>query len=237
LYLTPSKLETLKKLLVRGIPKTDILAILGDVAYHGSEAPEFREGISLLSNTARHVLFILGNREQFSTYEPMAGYYYAQNALNGLKNVTILNQSSITLYGIRYVGCTLWTDTTRFKPNDSGKWLFPTPSRVPPNLTKWDNLDAEHIRDINYLNRVLQDHPNVPTIILTHHSPIMNSNNDDEPLYSSDLTDLISKYRHQIYLWGHGHIRSRQYRYLHGVPIICNPWIQNTFRDCLIPIT
>jgi len=211
LYLTSNRLIDLKKMMTSR--NTNVVAVLGDVTRHGSEGTHFREGMEVISDHADHVLLVLGDREQISTYEPWAGYFYAEKACKGLDNVTIMHNKTVSLYGVKYVGSTLWT----YFPSWSRKY-----SMKSHPCEEIDTFNNEHKRCVKFIEKELDDANDDKTIVLTHHPPVITNfaSDADTYLYGSDQSQLISKHAKNLLLWAHGHLPFSSFNMVHNVPVI-----------------
>jgi Icc-related predicted phosphoesterase len=184
----------------------------------------------------RHVIYVMGNHEHYGfRYDKT----YSQLLLNLPDNVRLLEKESTEIDGILFVGATLWTDCNKGDPitmmqlrssmndyrvvqnyyKDKGQYF-----KLIPEFTY-----NEHRQTLKYFESVLQQNPDRPVVVVTHHSP---SKQSIKPKYqgdyhmnggySSDLEQFILDYP-QIKVWTHGHTHDT-FDYMVGqCRVICNP--------------
>ncbi len=219
------------------------LWILSDLhADHGGSLPEPPEGAEIavvagdvlsdrwLIETARKlpVVFVAGNHE-FYRY----GYSERMAQLKALKGVQVLDNDSVQIGEIRFIGATLWTDydrnplaieAARRGMNDHRliKW------RKDP----WERFEPKHAMKLHAESRVFiegalaQSHTR-PTVVVTHHAPHPSSIHpryEGEPLnhaYFSNLQAVLET-GHPT-MWVHGHVHCCFDYRISETRIICNP--------------
>lgn len=153
-------------------------------------------------------------------------------------NVHFLDDASVVLGGVRFVGSTLWSSFDLF-----GEGMRETAMAAAERMMLDHHLIVEdaasqrvfsaedarrqHIRSCAYLDRTLASPCDGPTVVVTHHGPHANSvaakyrHDRLTPAFVSDLSGLIE--RHQPALWVHGHTHaSFDYR-VGGTRVLCNP--------------
>jgi Icc-related predicted phosphoesterase len=132
-----------------------------------------------------------------------------------------LQKSEVVIGNTRLLCCTLWTDfalngdvaasqaIAKSRMNDyryirNGAAGF---RRIRPYETAF--IHAEHRGWLE--ERLSQPHPG-PTIVVTHHCPhpalISETPSELDPIYGSDLTDLIQRHQPEAWLFGHTHFQA-----------------------------
>lgn len=154
-------------------------------------------------------------------------------------HVHILNNASVIINGVRFIGSTLWTDyalfgadnrqlamrTAEMQMNDFKKIRFQK-GEAYRRFTAGDAYFL-HSAAKTFLKSELAVSYGGPTIVVTHHAPCLGSvtlNCRNELLmsaYASDLTDLILQY--QPTAWIHGHLHNSTNRNVDGTKILANP--------------
>lgn len=180
------------------------------------------------------VVYVLGNHEFYgssveATWEQMRARCPA--------HVHVLENQSVVLNGVRFLGCTLWTDFALFGPytqlgamqeaeqqmNDYGQISI----RAADGKRKLQPADVltTHVRSRRWLQAELAQPFSGPSVVVTHHAPhhdsVPEAHHRDllSAAYASDLTALTG----QAQLWIHGHTHnSRDYTH-NGTRIVCNP--------------
>jgi Icc-related predicted phosphoesterase len=221
----------------------DVLILSGDicVADHftrGANSPyaKFKEAyldfFKRCSDRFPHVLYVMGNHE----------YYHGRfnDTANILKNelsayCKVLDNESVEIDGVKFVGSTLWTDMNKRNPltechlrdtmNDY-RVIQIAKSDVYRKLSPLDTL-YEHFEAVRFIDNETKNHDNC--VVLTHHGPTPLSigskfKNDyhGNGGYVSDLFDFIYD-RPQIKLWTHGHVHHSTIYKVNETTVACNP--------------
>ena len=162
-----------------------------------------------MSISCNKVFNVTGNHEYFHDM-------YDSNSVcflcNDYINVYMLNNDTITISCIRFVGATLWTDET-----DPCILRSINDFRVIDGLT-CANSPEFHRESLDYIKAAKAD------VVITHHSPSFQSvgaifrNSDINSCFASEL-DMPSN----TDLWIHGHMHNHS-DYVKGhTRIVCNP--------------
>lgn len=196
---------------IRGLKKTDIFCIPGDIADGIDEGRVVLEYIARL--TRAQIVFVMGNHDYLhhdldrSTVELMRSDLPA--------NVHVLDNEALIIDRVRILGCTLWTDLIGYDESDSLYQVMPDYSYIyAPNgeLITPSDTQAAHVRSVEFLSRELATPFDGKTIMMSHHAPSNHSRNrkkqDNDvlaPFFYSDLDHLIKKYQPDLVLHGHTH--------------------------------
>ncbi len=162
----------------------------------------------------RPVIYIAGNHEYYGHAIPSL-----TNKLLRKKNpgtVRFLECTGVTIQGMRFLGCTLWSDfeiagdmagsmqASQDRMNDYRKIrVSPRYRRLQPKDTAKRNAASR-----KWLRSEVEKDPS-RTVVVTHHAPSVRSLKAEfsvDPVsgaYASDLEDLIAEL--QPLLWIHGH--------------------------------
>jgi predicted phosphodiesterase len=136
-------------------------------------------------------------------------------------NVHIMDRTALEVEGFRVLGCTLWSyvpararveveeglnDYSRIWIAHHGEADHSAQRRVTVSDTnQW------HEEDVRWLSSELKLHPETPTIILTHHAPLMRGTSDaryeqkNRGLNHGFATNLEGLFHRQVKLWCFGH--------------------------------
>ncbi len=172
----------------------------------------------------RKVIYIPGNHE-----------YYNGNILTtpdhiraflDCTDVIFLNNESVWIDGVKFVGATLWTDIPpSFQPmvqrsmNDFR--LIKNGDKI---LTPADTVEL-HKKALEYIDAETKDGP---TVVITHHAPSFRSITEKYKgsmlnlAYASHLDDFIMD-RPNISHWIHGHVHSQHDYVIGNTRVIANP--------------
>ena len=211
--------------------EVDAIVLAGDVAA-GTRgiawAREWGRGLP--------VLYVAGNHE-FYGHELPGLIDELRDAAVG-SSVRVLENDEVILDGVRFLGCTLWSDFDFDGPerraasmklceravNDYGHITFGPQGRL---LTARDTRML-HISSRRWLaTRLAQPHDG-PTVVVTHHAPLIRSR-PPEPwqralagAFASDVTDLMGDDRVALWIFGHTHrVADLELR---GTRIVSNPY-------------
>ena len=192
--------------LIKPEPGADLLVLAGDVD-NGIRA------IELFKDWPVPVLYVAGNHEFYGQdWEPLRGNL--QTLCQGT-NVHFLDNTRIDIAGVRFLGCTLWTDFSQSsigpekamhhvaqRLNDFKRIKAQT-HRLTPSETVTD-----HQQSVQWLERELQLPYGGKTVVISHHAPhplSIHPRYHGDPLnaaFASDLTGLLAL----ADLWLHGHV-------------------------------
>ncbi len=179
------------------------------------------------------VVYVLGNHEYYGQALPK--HTERMKARCAGSNVQVLENATLTLDGITFLGCTLWTDfellgdpriagyAATQKMNDYRK------IRVSPSYRRLRSLDTaiEHRRSLRWLKTTLASGDPAKTVVVTHHAPSPRSlaarYSEDilSAAFASDLDDFVSACG--AALWVHGHLHCSSDYVLGRTRVVCNP--------------
>jgi predicted phosphodiesterase len=204
----------------------------------------------------RPVVYVAGNHE---FYIPWANEFYTlDEALLRLRrsaagtNVSFLENDEATIDGVRFLGCTLWTDFALYGPEDR------EPAMVRARVAMADYLSiyraagarlrpsdtgALHAASARWLQERLDTPCSGPTVVVTHHAPSRRSlarrfeGDPLSPAFASHLDHLLGG--DHVRLWIHGHTHHSVDYDAGGTRVLSNqrgyPGEARTgFRDALV---
>ena len=150
-------------------------------------------------------------------------------------NIQVLENQSISIDGIRFLGCTLWTDfelldnldvsiaSAKIQMTDYRKIrISPQYRKIQPSFTVVWHKQSKH-----WLKKEIEKYKGEHIVVVTHHAPSINSipiEDRKDPLsaaFASDMIDFISSSK--IKLWVHGHIHTAFDYCIGKTRVICNP--------------
>ncbi|MGR8935769.1 MAG: metallophosphoesterase [Gammaproteobacteria bacterium] len=208
--------------------RSDVVVLAGDI-HLGDKG--VRWAIEAIPN--KPVLYVLGNHEYYGNAYPKL-----TNALKALclgTNVHILENDTLSLDGVNFIGCTLWTDFELFgNARLTGYQCQQIMSdykkiRLSPKFSKLRSIDVAVIHRKSKLRLIdeLQKHAGETNIVITHHGPSPQSLPNQaivetaDAAYVSALEPLIEQYRPSY--WLHGHIHKNSDYKIGTCRVICNP--------------
>lgn len=204
----------------------DVVVLAGDIgvgldgiAWAAREFPELP------------VVYVPGNHEFY-------GYdigFVDQLKATAHPSVHVLDNNTLDIDGVRFLGCTLWTD---FKLNGEGEAWF-AQQRAKRLIEDFDLIKTAkrrfrpedsvelHETSRTWLADELKREFDGPTVVVTHHLPASMSvdrryaGDPLNPAFASSLEDLIEQYQPDLWIHGHTHVAC-DYE-LFGTRIVCNP--------------
>jgi len=210
------------------IPKTDadVIVLAGDIGI-GLEGLEWLHEQEI----EKPVIYVLGNHEF---------YHHDISLIDELKknakpNIHVLNNSHVTIDGVRFLGCTLWTDFDYFGEAEKNMAMGFAKSRMADFSTvsykgeifSPQNSIELHNESRDWLNGMLGESYPGKSVVVTHHAPSALS---VHPRYAKDLLTpaFVSSLEHlmderRVALWIHGHMHDAVDYEVHGTRVICNP--------------
>jgi predicted phosphodiesterase len=187
----------------------DVLVLAGDVDVGV-------DGIRLAREWARGrpVLYVAGNHEFYGQAVPRHVGKMAAAAAGS--PVELLENREVEIGGVRFLGCTLWTDFEL--SGDRARCMAAAQSgmndfrriRVEPEYRRFRPSDTIgiHRRSLNWLVERLDAPFSGPTVIVTHHAPGIRSINPvhrDDPVSAAFASGLEWLLDGRAALWIHGH--------------------------------
>jgi len=199
----------------------DIIIAAGDIGIS-------MQGVDWLKTLNKPVIYIAGNHE-FYSHEYQQTLQLIRNQCAG-SNVRFLENDSFVFQGVRFLGCTLWTDL--FVEGDKkadalGKSLNDF-RRIQFAEKPFDTVEFSQLHQSSktWLEQELAQPFFGKTVVITHHAPSQWSWNESARVlkklaYCNDLKPLLHEY--EIAAWFHGHIHSPADYRISGARILCNP--------------
>ena len=176
---------------------------------------------------------MLGNHEFYGHAIPKLIDDFCRTSAGS--NIHVLENDCLHLDGVRFLGCTLWTDFSLFgDPTTAGREAARVMNdyrriRVSPEFRRLTGSDTArlHAHSVRWLRDQLDSTEQHPTVIVTHHAPRSRSLDpvDAEELisaaYASNLDSLVAASHAR--LWIHGHLHRPADYWIGETRIISNP--------------
>ena len=209
-------------------PETDadIVVFAGDIGV-GIEGLEWIQA----QNINKPLIYIMGNHEyyrhDFSLVEQIRKL--------ARPDTHILDSNSVEIDGVRFLGCTLWTDFLLFgedeKPvsmnyTEKGMADFRLISMKQRRFTPQDSIQL-HEQERDWLQSQLATPFSGKTVVVTHHFPSPKSIHPKfqedmlTPAFGSDLETMMGT--DKAVLWIHGHTHEACDYEVKGTHVVCNP--------------
>ncbi len=177
------------------------------------------------------VIYVLGNHEF---------YHHDINLIDEIKakapeNIHVLDTDTVEIDGVRFLGCTLWTDFLLFGAAE--QWFAVQNAKknmadfevIKNNGRRFSPDDSMrlHEKSRDWLEGMLRIPFDGKTVVVTHHLPSFKSvhprfqKNLLSPAFASHLDELMNQER--VIMWIHGHTHDAYDYEINGTRVVCNP--------------
>jgi len=194
--------------------EADVIVLAGDIA-------EGTRGVSWARDWARErpVLYVAGNHEFYGHELPGLIEELREQAAGS--SVRVLENDEVTIGGVRFLGCTLWSDFD-FDGRERRAASMELCERVVndykqiafgPDRRELRARDTRtlHISSRRWLaERIAKPHDGA-TVVVTHHAPLIRSRPPQAVhralagAFASDVTELMGADRVALWIFGHTH--------------------------------
>lgn len=207
--------------------EADVVVLAGDI---GNSV----QGVAWAAQqfAGKSVVYVPGNHEYFHSEIGQENFLLQQAGM--AYGVHVLNRSAVVIDGVRFLGCTLWTDFGLFGEGER-PWAYSAAWQDMPDfhaISCGERLFAPsdaaemHRQDVAWLRRQLfEQHFPGQTVVVTHHAPARTSvprryrDNLLSACFASRCEDLFGT----AVLWVHGHIHDTLDYEQRGTRVVCNP--------------
>lgn len=227
----------------------DVAVLAGDIHSPGTEAVHWAMTSPALRD--RPVVLVAGNHELYRAPDAIGEvgkmFHAAVNS-----HVHVLNRTSVVLHGVRFIGCTLWTDCQLPVDVDGRRQtnieralhtanvlmadyqvirvrspaVSPTRTRQVTRLFRAEDALALHWVDRDWLLREMRTPFDGPTVVITHHAPAAGSlaaRYAGDRLSPAFVSDLPREFFDVPCLWIHGHTHHSADYLARRCRIVSNP--------------
>ena len=232
----------------------DVAVLAGDIVCPGRRLPEWVAATPALQ-CARAVVAVSGNHEFYDgALQTEASAMQQAAATLAAPPLHLLDASEVRIDGVRFLGCTLWTDfalridtadgpqSDRERGIVTAAWAMADyrcvtwgqGSAAPRALTPHDTLRL-HRQQRLWLQHKLAEPFDGPTVVVTHHGPHRGSL---APRFAADwvstayLSELPESFFEVPVLWVHGHTHSSHDYRVGRCRVVCNPRGYQTAAMC-----
>jgi predicted phosphodiesterase len=224
----------------------DVALLAGDIVNPGHRLADWVAASPVLRR-ARAVVAVSGNHEYFDgVLQQEARSMRSTVARQTLPPLHLLDCTQLAIDGVRFLGCTLWTDfalrihTPQGPQSDVARGIAVAGQAMADyraigwrdeasgqgrRLTPQDTLRL-HRQQRAWLMQRLAEPFDGPTVVLTHHGPHRRSL---APRFAADwvstayLSELPEHFFRVPTLWLHGHTHSSHDYCVGGCRVVCNP--------------
>lgn len=206
--------------------KPDVLVVAGDIS------TPLSAGLRWLSETIHlPTVLVAGNADLYGTR--IADEMVLARQLAAEAGIHLLEEDGTVVQGVRFLGATLWTDYT-LDGDYSGSVKAATVGMADHReigtgygAFRPEDAASAHRRARVWLDGMLAQPFDGPTVVVTHHAPTPRSISSRfagdplNPSFASDLSGLIL--RRQPALWIHGHVHEHCDYQVAATRVVCNP--------------
>ncbi len=184
------------------------------------------------------LLYVAGNHEFYGQHIdvlPSKLKALASMARDSGRLVHFLNNSAVEIYGVQFLGCTLWTDFELFGACGSAaaqeiETLVTDYRRIRilaagSRLLRTSDTVQLHKQSRAWLQAALEQHYPAEKVVITHHLPSLLSvparfrEHPVTPAFASHLDSLMP----HAHAWIHGHTHETNDYELSGCQVVSNP--------------
>ena len=203
----------------------DVVVIPGDISSDINSIKWMRETFP-----NKEIVYVLGNHEFYThNYQERLNQLYKDTSIF---NVHLLDRGCVIIDGIKFIGCTLWTDfkysgeVNQFNNSQYAKIRMNDFRCIGYNentFTPQDSIDLNKL-DVEFLEKELSE-ITCKTVVVTHHLPSSKSvvdrfkNDKLTSAFASNLDYLLGGSD----LWIHGHTHDSCDYVVGKTRVICNP--------------
>jgi predicted phosphodiesterase len=225
--------------------EADVVVLAGDILTPGSRAIRWMSRASVFGRLP--IVFVAGNHEYYGREllsEELGMRVEAGHARGA--GVHFLQCDEVVIQGVRFLGCTLWTDFELAPPGRSAGELglrkefamrecaiglndyvsVRATDDVSARLLRPADTLAIHWQHRDWLGRKLREPHAGPTVVVTHHAPHRGSLAQrfaSDPISAGFVSELPDAFFETPDLWVHGHTHDSFDYTVINCRIVCNP--------------
>lgn len=194
-----------------------------------------RDFFGMINAEFKNVIYVAGNHEFYG------GKF--KDTLNDIRfflenyeNVHFLEDETMKIEDVTFIGSTLWTNMNKFDPltMHSIRDMMSDYRKITNDEKGYTKLRPSHTverhnKSLGYIKNVVAERHDEKFVVCTHHAPSFNSVPPEykgqtlmNGAYCSDLSEFILD-RPQIKLWTHGHTHDCWDYMIGDTRVFCNP--------------
>lgn len=213
---------------IPSVVDADIVILAGDIDVKARGVEWAKQAFQI------PVLYVLGNHEYYRGHMTRTQEKIRSACLGS--HVQVLERDTVVIGGTRFLGATMWTDFSA----TSNKSLASITAQSLMNdyrqiragenfrRIKPGDLAVEALKTRDWLLNKLSEPFSGPTVVITHHAPILRSLAESphagshlDAAYANEWLDLMGGER--VAVWVHGHSHTAVDYHEAGTRIVCNP--------------
>jgi Icc-related predicted phosphoesterase len=191
----------------------DVLVFAGDIHTRPKGAQEFFQKLRAEGLDCPFI-YVLGNHEYYNQVFPDILDNY-RNQVEKVKDVVLLEKEDTCIKGVRFVGTTMWTNLfneTHARAAQYAMYDFRKIRLENGGIFSPRDATVEYGKSREGLWSILDEPWGGPTVVVTHHVPLMElvpeqfKDSPLSPAFSVDMSDLISVFEPDAWIYGHDHV-------------------------------
>lgn len=212
--------------------KADTLILAGDIVVAVRFKDENLDFFKKACDEYKNVIYIMGNHEHYGS-EFKNTQEILRRKLASLRNLHFLDNESVTIDDIMFIGSTLWTSCNDRDPNvlnyvDNGLSDYQVIRDNPVRRFTSRNAAQVNFDSFIYLSCNVEINKDKKIVVVTHHTPSFNSvhpkyGNDTLNYGFSNQYDQFITANPHIKLWVHGHTHDAFDYVIGETRVVCNP--------------
>jgi len=214
------------------IPKTDadVIVLAGDIDQNANWVKWL-----LNQKIDKPIIYVMGNHCFYRSNVKSIKEKIRKliDSYKSLIEIHFLDDSYVDIYGVRFLGSTLWTDFSLYgDPIIAGidaqtyinDYTYIRVTDLYRKITYKDTIDW-HKQSVKFLTEELAKDVNIPKVVVTHMLPSIKSVSERfirdtlSAAYASNLDHLVV----QSKLWIHGHTHDTKDYFINDSRVVCNP--------------
>lgn len=182
------------------IPSGEVLVLAGDIGY--PKLKVYQDFLKQMSTQFEIIFLIAGNHEYYMSNSIKETENIIKDFVSTLPNIIFLQKSSYLYKGVKFIGCTLWSN-----PTNKLLTFYMNDFECIPRMTfeKYNLLHKDHQEWLKMQINETKE----PKIVITHHLPTDKlvadkyKNHRLNEFFYSDQEELMSNVN--LWLCGHSH--------------------------------
>ena len=207
--------------------RDSVLILAGDIGSGTGVIDWFK----VLSPRFRHIIYVSGNHDYWE-YEKRKLDEQWFDLCNELSNVTYLNNSSLVIDDVEFIGATLWADFDGQDDKTMNHSLEIIPDfrkiKIGTDFITPQDMIAEHHKSREFIFSAIKSSEQPKHVVITHYLPSFRSIDPrfaESPLngyFATDLDKEILDAEPQV--WIHGHTHASCNYEIGKTRVLCNPY-------------
>ena len=213
--------------------EADVIIYAGDVSSRKDLALDYFKNVR--KETEAKILYVLGNHEFYGKFLHSGSVY--KHILREVPNLDVLDRDALLYQGVRFIGCTLWTDFDDRRSESAARLGMSDYVKIRKmgkyyNTEYIDTVDIlnEHYKCRDFLREEFYhaSFSSYPVVVITHHSPsfyCVPEGRRGHPMNGAfyvELSDLMIAHKPALWLYGHTHEVHRTT--IGDTELLCNSW-------------